>query len=143
MANININDGLEKITINGDENRAIYVRTTDYNITSRAYQAQKNINTFLSSIKNKNPDNPKALVDFINTVDKKIREEINYIFDADVSDTVFGRCLPLAVVDKDTGTTYVEAFLDAIMPEIKAMTEQAREASEARIKKHTNKYAKI
>ena len=50
MKNINIDDGREAITINGDPNRTIYVQASDFNIKVRARQAQKNIGALLEEI---------------------------------------------------------------------------------------------
>lgn len=140
MKNINIDDGREAITINGDPNRTIYVQASDFNIKVRARQAQKNIGELLEELNAKNPETDEAFVDVLEEVDTKIREQINFIFNSDVSQTVFGACSPL--MSLKSGKSYVEAFLDAILPELEKIAKKAAEASEKRIAKHTRKYAK-
>lgn len=140
MKNINIDDGREAITINGDPNRTIYVQASDFNIKVRARQAQKNIGDLLEKLKAQTPETDEAFVDVLEEVDTKIREQINFIFNSDVSQTVFGACSPL--MSLKSGKSYVEAFLDAILPELEKIAKKAAEASEKRIAKHTRKYAK-
>lgn len=140
MKNINIDDGREAITINGDPNRTIYVQASDFNIKVRARQAQKNIGALLEEIDKANPENEDAFTDVLEDIDKKVREQINFIFNSDVSEPVFGACSPLMTLSN--GKSYVEAFLDAIIPELERIAKKAAEASEKRIAKHTRKYTK-
>lgn len=140
MKNINIDDGREAITINGDPNRTIYVQASDFNIKVRARQAQKNIGALLEEIDKANPENEDAFTDVLEDIDKKVREQINFIFNSDVSAPVFGACSPLMTLSN--GKSYVEAFLDAIIPELERIAKKAAEASEKRISKHTRKYTK-
>ena len=140
MKNINIDDGREAITINGDPNRTIYVQASDFNIKVRARQAQKNIADLLEEINKVSPENEEAFTDVLEEIDKKVRDQINFIFNADVSEPIFGACSPL--MSLKNGKSYVEAFLDAITPELEKIAKKAAEASEKRISKHTRKYAK-
>lgn len=140
MKNINIDDGREAITINGDSNRTIYVQASDFNIKVRARQAQKNIGDLLEEIDKVSPENAEAFTDVLEDIDKKVREQINFIFNSDVSEPVFGACSPLMTLCN--GKSYVEAFLDAIIPELERIAKKAAEASEKRIAKHTRKYTK-
>ena len=140
MKNISIDDGREAITINGDPERVIYIQTSDFNIQLRAVQAQKNIRILLSELDGINPTTDEEYAHALENADKKIREQINYIFNYDVSTPVFGLCSPL--MSLANGKIYVEAFLDAIIPEIKKSAEKAAKASEKRIAKHAGKYDK-
>ena len=69
-----------------------------------------------------------------------MREQINFIFNSDVSQPVFGACSPL--MSLKNGKSYVEAFLDAVLPELEKIAKKAAQASEKRIAKHAGKYAK-
>lgn len=140
MKNINIDDGREAITINGDPNRIIYVQASDFNIKFRARQAQKNIHALLEELDKANPENEEAFADVLEDIDKKVREQINFIFNSDVSQSVFGACSPL--MSLKSGKSYVEAFLDAILPELEKIAKKAAQASEKRIAKHAGKYVK-
>ena len=140
MKNINIDDGREAITINGDPNRVIYVQASDFNIKLRARQAQQNIRALLEDLDKANPENEEAFADILEDIDKKVREQINFIFNSDVSQPVFGACSPL--MSLKNGKSYVEAFLDAVLPELEKIAKKAAQASEKRIAKHAGKYAK-
>lgn len=140
MANINIDDGREAITINGDPERVIYIQASDFNIKLRARQAQKNIHALLENLDKANPEDEEAFADVLEDVDKKVREQINFIFNSDVSKPVFGLCSPL--MSLRNGKSYVEAFLEAILPEIERIAKKAAQASEKRIAKHTKRYTK-
>ena len=140
MKNINIDDGREAIMINGDPNRVIYVQASDFNIKIRARQAQKNIRDLLGELDKVNPENEEAFADILEDIDKKVREQINFIFNSDVSQPVFGACSPL--MSLKNGMSYIEAFLDAILPELEKIAEKAAKASEKRINKHAGTYAK-
>ncbi len=138
MPNINIDDGRVPITINGDPERVIYIQPSDFNIQMRANQAEKNISELLSTFDNVNPENFKEYAALLEEVDRKTREEINNIFNYDVSKPVFGACSPFMTLK--SGKCYVEEFLDAIIPIIKEYAEKAAKASEKRIAKHTKRY---
>lgn len=140
MRNINISDDRDAISINGDPERVIYVHATDFNIKVRAQKARTEIGNMLEELEKANPENEGVFADILEDVDKRIREQINYIFDYDVSTPVFGACSPLMALKN--GKSYVEAFLDAITPELEQIAEKAAKASEKRINKHAGKYAK-
>lgn len=140
MKNINIDDGREAITINGDPERVIYIQTTDFNIHLRNVQAKKNISVLLADLDKANPENEEAFADLLDRVDKQVKEQINFIFNYDVSQPVFGACSPL--MSLKSGKSYVEEFLEAITPIIEESSKKAAEASEKRIAKHTARYSK-
>lgn len=140
MKNININDEREAFSINGDPDRVIYVHATDFNIKVRANKARTEIGVMLEELDSASPENEEAFADVLENVDSRIREQINYIFDYNVSEPVFGACSPLMTLKN--GKTYVEAFLDAFIPEIEKVAEKAAKASEKRINKHAGKYIK-
>ncbi len=140
MKNINIDDGREAIMINGDPNRVIYVQASDFNIKLRARQAQKSIRKYLKKIEKEKPENEEACMLFLDRADKECRKQLNYIFNYDVSNPVFGLCSPLMKLSN--GKIYAEAFLEAIFPELEKIAEKAVQASEKRINKHAGKYVK-
>ena len=156
MKNINIDDGREAISINGDPERVIYIQASDFNIQLRARQAREKISglleeidkkkpgneaefaDFLEEIDKKKPGNEAEFADFLEEIDKKVREQINHIFNYDVSQPVFGLCSPL--MSLKNGKCYVEEFLEAITPVIEDIAKKAAKASEKRIAKHTKRY---
>lgn len=140
MKNINIDDGREAITINGDPERVIYIQATDFNIHVRNAKARKNIQGIVASLDGANPENEEAFADLLDSVDKQIKEQINFIFNYDVSKAVFGPCSPL--MEFKNGKSYVQEFLEAIAPVIESASKKAAKASEKRIAKHTARYEK-
>ena len=138
MKNINIDDGREAISINGDPERVIYIQASDFNIQLRARQAREKISGLLEEIDKKKPGNEAEFADFLEEIDKKVREQINHIFNYDVSQPVFGLCSPL--MSLKNGKCYVEEFLEAITPVIEDIAKKAAKASEKRIAKHTKRY---
>lgn len=139
--NLNLDDGREKIYINKEkygEDRVIYLNLSDINIFTRADEARKNINKFLSN----NLSDLEAIdasIAMVKKADKYIRKQVDYIFDYEVSDAVFGKTFATANVG---GRTYIEAFLQAIMPLIEDKIKEYEIKTQKNISKYTDKYTK-
>ena len=73
--------------------------------------------------------------------DDLIREEINYIFNSDVYDTVFAGQSPLCIVGEKKEFLF-EAFLKAAMPIIREGVDEFNVGSQRRIEKYTREYSK-
>lgn len=154
MADINLNLGRhqEKIYINKPlygEDRVIYIDTTDDGILLRTRDAVRKLTAAMRLIRQteaelnererKGEDVTERRLDEREKGEKIIREQVDYIFGYPVSDVVFGTTSAVAPYE---GTTYVEAFLSAIMPVISKKLQEAREASNKRIAQYTEKYDK-
>ena len=143
MANLNLNldDGRKKIYINKEkygEDRVIYLNLSDINIFTRADEAKKNIDKFLNdSLKASNSVDEN--IEMLKKTDKYIRDQVNYVFDYNVSDAVFGKTFAAADVG---GKIYIEAFFQAIMPMIEDKMKQYEEKTKKNISKYTDKYKK-
>lgn len=135
MRVINFSDGREEIKING---KSVFLRLTDPNIYIRGQKAKEKIKKLLKKFDNV-PETPEDAVAFLEEIDTALKEEINVLFDYNVSKVLFGSCSPLTPVDKN-GTTYIEALLERLMPVIGDELEKSAEASERKIRKHTAKY---
>lgn len=135
MANININDGLEKITINGDENRAFYFCPTDFSLPARLREAFNDIQEELSKYKNFAEVTSDERIDIFEKLGNLIREKLDKVFNAPVSDAIFGRVSPLTII---SGKMYFEYMFDALMPIIEDRLAVSMEA----FSKHTAKYVK-
>lgn len=136
--NLNLNDGKEKIYINKEkygEDRVIWINLSDINILTRVDDAYKNINKFMEKIKETEPKDVDKTIKVLKDADKYIREQVNYIFDYDVSDAVFGKTFATADVG---GKPYIQAFFEAIAPVI----ENKVKKQTAKISKYTDKYIK-
>lgn len=135
MRIINFSDGREEIKING---KSVFLHLADPNIYLRLNNLKKSINEMLTQL-DVSPSSNEEAVKLLESIDGKIKAEINALFDYDVSDVLFGSCSPLTPVDED-GTPYIEALLDNLMPLIEEELDKSAKASEAKIRKHTAKY---
>lgn len=149
MHSINFSDNLKSFSINGDESRVIRFNPADPNILVRADAAQKRITEKQSQIESVKlmPDgapveNPTEQVRrLLKEFDDLIREEINYIFNSDVYDTVFAGQSPLCIVGEKKEFLF-EAFLKAAMPIIREGVNEFNVGSQHRIEKYTREYSK-
>lgn len=141
---------MEKIRVNGnlkeymivnefdEELGVIRIDPSDFGIAQRIDDAQKKINEFLDQANSINTDGEDA-VEKITSIDKGIKEEINNIFNYDVSSVVFGKthCLSL-----QNGVSFVERVLDAIVPVVEVAIKKEMNASKNRVDKYTKQYHK-
>lgn len=73
----------------------------------------------------------------------KSKEQVDYVFDADVSSVVFGNLSVSAIGNRKTGETLLELFFEAMFPHLeKEMKKAAKQMqdSEKRILRYTQKY---
>ena len=148
MRSINFDDGLKSFAINGDESRVIRFNPGDPNIMLRAEKAQKRISQWQEELKviNLNPDgtpvnesdDASGVLSSFNTM---LHDELNYIFNADVYDTVFAGQSPLCIVGSDKKFLF-EAFLLPAIGLVGEEVEAFTKASEERIAKYTKEYHK-
>lgn len=148
MRSINFDDGLKSFAINGDENRVIRFNPGDLNMRVRAEEAQKRIRKWEGSLKTieLNPDGTPAEDDEETSAELRgfedmLRRELNYVFNADVYDTIFAGQSPLCIVGKEKQFLF-EAFLSSAMPIIEEEIEAFTSASQARVDKYTKEYRK-
>lgn len=105
MDNLNFDDGLKSLTINGDESKVITFNPCDTTIINRFYETEKKINENISILDNSNYED-------VLKIDKFIKEQIDYIFNANISSVVFGETSCLAV----SGGKYVfQSFLETLL----------------------------
>lgn len=132
MTNLEFNDGLKRLSINGNENRIITINPTDIAVIKRYNEVIPQLDEL--SEKYKEVPQEKT-VEIISELDKKAREIIDYIIGFPVAETVFGtaNCLSYA-----GGQTIFENFLTAYMEYMKPEIKAEYERSKKRIKKYTN-----
>lgn len=83
MQSLNFDDGLKRLAINGDENRAIVVNPTDVGIVARYREKFPEIEKLSADT-----ENSEEIPDIL---DKKVREFVDYIIGSPVSEIVFGK----------------------------------------------------
>jgi len=134
MNKIVFNDGYKTYQINDDENAIIKVMTTDLEIQDRYVTAIKRIEEKKDALGINNADYDVDSKD-ITILGAYVKEQIDYIFNSPVSDTVFKGTNLLSPVD---GKFLFEHFLDAIIPEIvKDLNIEAKKIHD-RTKKYTD-----
>lgn len=140
MKSLNFDDGRVEYCISGDKSRIIRVNLTDEALLTRLDKALTRINELVSELRELEKRDDLSVFDEIEAIREKVREQLNYAFDYDVSTPVFGGLSPFA---ESNGELLIFRFLNAIMPEIeKSMDEyvKIREKSDERVKKYTENY---
>ena len=89
-------------------------------------------------------DSLKNKITIVSKIDEELqdafKEELNEIFESDISSTIFKYCQPLDVVfiDNDESELYIVQFVKAFVKELKKYTDKQNDA----INKHIGKYKK-
>ncbi|HWT27625.1 MAG TPA: hypothetical protein VN131_06770 [Mobilitalea sp.] len=141
MHSLNFDEGYKEFSINGDENRVIRFNPADYGLLERYKEARntimKSIDKLQSDIELKNDGSAKdetdEAADQLASVRQLIFEQVNYIFNADVSKTVFGNQSPISTVK---GKFLFEGFIEAAGAIITDAVNKEQAASQKRIDKY-------
>lgn len=140
---IQIDDLGEKIVIQnnfGETIGEIYIRPDDYNILQRARETEDKIEKLMKEAEKMTEDMGEErdeLISVISEIDRKIKAEIDYLFDYPVSKEVFGNTNCLSTKN---GKYFVENFLDKIMPVIEQTVTEEAEKSQKRMDKYLKEY---
>lgn len=137
MASIKIATGIKKYDIedeNGDVRGQISINPSDTNIYPRALLLIERVQGYAKQLDSVETDD--EAIKAIEDIDKKIKEEINILFDdAHCSEVLFGNQNCFNTLN---GVTFVERVLSSIIPIIQKDTEAERKKSEKRIDKYVN-----
>ncbi len=137
MQSINFNSGYKEYAINGDETNVVRFMPSDFNILERMKEAVPAIEsahqTYVDS-----KDAPD-ISDVMYSCDKKIREQINYIFGNDVCTAAFGTANCLSPVG---GNLLYQSFLEALFPILERDISVEMAKVEKNIKKYTSQVKK-
>lgn len=147
MQNICFDDGFKEFTLNNDPNKVIRFNPSDFSILERFNAAQKkideaykNINEYIKINNDGSPgDELEETAEAISKVNELVREQVDYIFDSNVSSAVFGNQSPLSMVK---GVPFFERFISAAQPFIEREIVAEQKASQKRIEKYTKVYHK-
>lgn len=147
MQSINFDDGLKSFMINDNPNKVIRFNPADPNLIKRLKQAESNILKKKSEVECEidiSPDGTAAdktdeAVKYLDEFESLIREQFNFVFNADVYDMVFNGQSPLCMVK--SGFLF-EAVLNAITPLIQDEVNKYNKESEQRVAKYTARYYK-
>ena len=144
---------MEKIKVSGkvkeymivnekdEELGVIRINVTDFDFFNRTKEAEKQIMSIMNRFKGLHGKNLETEEIFasISELDKEIKEQLNYMFDYDVSSVVFGNTNCLSIGD---GQPFVTRFLQSIIPAIKRDIEKENRQSKQKMSKYTKRYHK-
>ena len=122
MNNIKLNiNSKEEFTLNGDENKKIYFNPNDVNIFHRykgsleeiakkqeEYKALANAN-----LDNNDVDFTLQLFDKLKEIDALFKEKLDYIFDSNISEVIFGNSCCLSL--DENGELIFKNVLDTLL----------------------------
>lgn len=145
MAKLQINTGAKSYEIEDENGKLLGVITiypNDFNLGKRVKDAEKNILTLLEKaelIANNESRSNEDIANDIYDLDCKIKEQLDYMFNSNVSETVFKglNCLNL-----NKGKYFAERFLEMIVPVITNELEASVKASSNRINKYASQASK-
>lgn len=147
MQNLIIDDGLKEFMINGDKNKVIRFNPADINLLNRFDMAYKRIEKEQEKIKEdieleldgeptEEQEDYEQALGVIRRLNQFIKDQVDYIFDGEVADIMFGNQSPMSTVK---GKAFFERVFDAIEPILRKEIEAERKASEKRMNKYTGK----
>lgn len=142
MEKIKINTGVKQYAIEDENEKTIgvvSVNVTDFNIIGRISKAEKNIMALVERVQKEVPnaqtmeEKGKLMAD----IDAAIKKELDYMFDSNVSENVFGNKSCLSVCG---GQLLITNFLTGIMPAIERDIKKAKLDSLKRMDKYLKEY---
>lgn len=145
MQNLIIDDGLKEFTINNDPGKVIRFNPADINLLDRFDKAYKSIEEEQKKLEEdielevdgkpvEEQEDYEQALEVIRRLNQFIKDQIDYIFDSEVSDVIFGNQSPMSTVK---GRPFFERIFDAIEPILKKEITAERKASEKRMSKYT------
>ena len=112
MKSINFDEGYKTYAVNGDENRVIKIRISDFNLIKRVESAMTEIESLKDKYSGKLSEN--TMIEF----DSSVRKIIDKAFDSDVCANAFGSANICTVVNG--GKLLFESFFEAFIPLLKS-----------------------
>ncbi len=141
---INFDEGYKTYEINGDPERVIRFNPSDPGILRRIVAAKSALSGMSEEVQRIriNADGSSVLeqeAGAVKIIEDKIKEQINYIFGADISSAAFGLQSPLATLK---GVPLYERFCNALLPVLEKDIKSEAKASQKRVAKYTSQVAK-
>lgn len=137
MTSLKFDDGYKEYSINGDESKVIRINTTDFAIFDRIKKAMSTIDDISKKYKNAELKTDDEANELFVSADKKVREQINYIFDSDVSSVAFGNTNCFSIVFSNKQPLFYN-FLNAIIPTIRSDIEKVMTSQNKNVAKYTS-----
>lgn len=146
--NINFDDGIKEISINGDENRILRVNVTDLGLIDRVDTSIKHLEREMEKLDSEKiklssdgeaQDGMSEVAEQIRKLNKLFRDEFDNVFYPGSSEIVFGNQNPLSISD---GKTIFENFMVAFAKYIKPFIEEESKKTKKNIDKYRRLYKK-
>ena len=150
MNNLDLGLDIQEICINGDESKKISFCPSDINIVARYKECldyfenlQKQFEETSEEIKE---DNAIEVVKKLSEIDKILKEKIDYIFNAKISEVVFGdvSCFTRGLNDRPIFQNVIESLIKYCTNSYNAKVETIKNSEKANqyLSKYRNKYVK-
>lgn len=133
MNNLSFDVGYKEYSINGDESRILRINTSDMNFITRMNKAEKELQKIADKCNSATAENA---IETLSYLDNEVRKQINYVFDGDVSDIIFGNTNCISI---SGGKPIFENFLEAVLPIIKEDISTEQKKIERKVSKYTSK----
>ncbi len=145
VVDINLNQiGKKRIRIDGDDNRILELNTSDLGIFGRLQKSEEDITQLTKEAMKNWPeeadkDSFEISAKIFKEVDTRMREILDFIFDAPVSEL----CAPSGTMfDPINGKLRYEHIMEIIGSLYESDITTEVDKMSARVKKHTDKYTK-
>ena len=145
IVDINLNQiGKKRIRIDGDDNRILELNTSDLGIFGRLQKSEEDITQLTKEAMKNWPeeadkDSFEISAKIFKEVDTRMREILDFIFDAPVSEL----CAPSGTMfDPINGKLRYEHIMEIIGSLYESDITTEVDKMSARVKKHTDKYTK-
>ncbi len=116
------------------------INPTDFNIAARAEEAIGRIEGIMSEMGEDPESDVESSLEELKKAGDDARREIDYIFNANASETFFAKVNPFSLVD---GKFYIENVISAVQAVIKKEFNAELKRSKTRISKYTEKYTNM
>lgn len=135
-----------KIRVNGDQTKIIELNLSDLHIVGRLKEAygtleklSQEVPTLMDDIPDDDVEAMGVVSDRLSEIDKKMREQIDFIFDSPVSDV----CVPNGTMyDLHNGEFTYEHIINSLGKLFTDNVTEEYKRLKVRVEKHTGKYTK-
>lgn len=137
--NLNFNNGLKRLNINGDGTKFIEFNPLDVTVYAKFLELQMIINGFDQKMQDLlTTDKEYEATQFLIEKDKEVKAKLEEIFGAGAGEIIFNNANVFTpTVD---GTFILENFLNALRPIIEEDAKKLEENSKKKTSKYTGKY---
>lgn len=136
MGEIIVDNGQELFTIKNKQGKIlgeIWMNPTDMEIVKRYDQTARNLEKISEAV-----DADKPEEEILYELEERVKHEIDYLFNAEVSESFFSITSPFTVLA--SGEFFIENVINAIGAVLEAKTGERMSRIKARVSKYTEKY---